>query len=522
MANCEIQYINNNNEKFRLLTELLPIAVYSTDKDGLITYYNEQAVKLWGRRPKMNDPEELKFCGSWKIFDLNGNKLRHDECPMAQCLRDGKSRRNEEIVVIRPNYTKASVLVHIDPIYNEKNELEGAINVLFDISERKKIEEDTYHLASVVESSGDAIISKTLCGDITSWNKAAEAIFGYTSDEILGKSITILMPPERIKEEAFILEKIKKGEKIHQFETVRLKKNGKKINVALTVSPIKNSSGKIIGASKIARDISEKLEIQKKLKQYNRELRKLNSYKDAFISLASHELKTPITVVKAHLELLGDNAKEEDSIYIKKTLAHVDRLTHLVNKMFDVAKIEANKMNLDLTTFAIDDLVKDCINSVSIISGGSRIIYINDAPGIVIRADRQRIEQVIINLLNNAIKYSQAKEIIYLNVINNENDIEVQVKDKGMGIPANETGKIFNRFYRIEGRNNHIAGLGVGLYISRQIINKHNGKIWVSRSAPGKGSTFCFSIPKLPAEATSNNGFKLTDPIASLAGSKAE
>lgn len=114
MSNSEIRYLESN-KKFQLLTELLPIAVYSTDTDGLITYYNEQAVKLWGRRPKLNDPAELKFCGSWKIFDINGNRINHNECPMARCLNDGKPRRNEEIVVVRPDYTKASILVHIDP-----------------------------------------------------------------------------------------------------------------------------------------------------------------------------------------------------------------------------------------------------------------------------------------------------------------------------------------------------------------------------------------------------------------------
>ena len=488
----------DSNNKLFFLTELIPVAICCTDRDGNITYYNKQAAKLWGRQPKINDPEELKYCGAVEIFDLNGSRIKNADTPLAIALRTGIPVRNKEIIIKRPDNTKKAVLAHVDLLYNGKNEVTGAINILFDVTDRKKVEKDTFHLASIVESSDDAIISKTLKGEITSWNRAAEKIFGYKQEEVLGKNITILIPPEKLEEEDVIIKNIRKGEKIHHFDTIRMKKNGERIHVSLSVSPIKNAEGEVIGASKIARDITDKVLIDKRIKRYNEQLRKLNRHKDEFISLASHELKTPLTVVKAHLELLSNNARDCDLQSIERTQLHVDRMIHLINKMFDVTRLDSNNIKLDYSRFKIDDLIKDSIKSMSVINNTYDIVYSNAKPHIVISADRERIEQVLINLLINAIKYSPGKNKVHLDVIHHREDIEVQITDFGIGMPPDQTNKIFRRFYRMEGLGKHIAGLGVGLYISRQIIEKHNGRIWVRNSEPGKGSTFCFLLPKEP------------------------
>lgn len=292
-----------SEEKYLRLTNLMPIGVFSTDASGVITFYNEKAVEIWGRRPRINDPGEIRYCGSWKMFNPDGTVLLHENCPMGQVLKTAQSIRNKEITIERPDGTRSLALVNIDPIVSPDGKILGAINVFQDISQRKKDEAASLRLAAIITSSEDAIISKTLDGIIRSWNKGAEKLFGYTEDEIIGKHITTLIPPSKIEDERIIISRIAAGKLVDHFETIRIDKYGNEIPISLTVSPIKDEKGNIVGASKIARNISGQVEIQKQLQDYNEKLEKLNNYKDEFIGMASHELKTPLTSIKANLQV---------------------------------------------------------------------------------------------------------------------------------------------------------------------------------------------------------------------------
>lgn len=251
----------DSDERYRRLANLLPVAVYTCDANGVITYYNPQAAELWGRAPQLGDPNE-RFCGSALLL-IDGEPLPHDRCPMAVALRNGSSFRQEIVDIRKPDGSQVTVRVNIDPIKDEAGRILGAINVFHDVTNLRHAEEAAARLAAIVQSSDDAIIGKDLNGIITSWNEGAQRIYGYTETEAVGRPITMLIPLDRQHEETDILARIKRGERVEPFETTRQRKDRSFIDISVTVSPIKDLKGRIIGASKIARDITERKQAEK-------------------------------------------------------------------------------------------------------------------------------------------------------------------------------------------------------------------------------------------------------------------
>jgi PAS domain S-box-containing protein len=246
------------------LLQALPAAVYTTDAVGRITFYNEAAAALWGRHPELGKSE---WCGSWRLYWPDGTPMPHDECPMAIALKEKRPIRGAEAAAERPDGSRIPFLAYPTPLWDEEGVLTGAVNTLIDISDRKEAERAARQLAAIVESSDDAIASKDLDGIILTWNRGAERLFGYTADEVIGKPITILIPPELHYEETLILGRIRRGEGVDHYETVRRRKDGSEVEVSLTVSPIKDAHGRVIGASKIARDISDRREAERSARQ---------------------------------------------------------------------------------------------------------------------------------------------------------------------------------------------------------------------------------------------------------------
>lgn len=238
----------------RALLEALPAAVYITDTEGRITFYNQAAADLWGQAPQLGT---MEWCGSWRLYWPDGRPMPHHECPMAVAIRERRAIRGAEAIAERPDGTRVPFLAYPTPIWDDAGELTGAINTLIDITERKQREEFANRLASIVESSQDAIVSKDLNGVVATWNKGAEKLFGYTAAEMIGKEIVLLIPEDHPDEEPAILERIRRGERVEQYETIRRRKDGSLVEIALTVSPVKDAAGHVIGASKIARDITE-------------------------------------------------------------------------------------------------------------------------------------------------------------------------------------------------------------------------------------------------------------------------
>lgn len=371
------------------------------------------------------------------------------------------------------------------PLRNDSNEVYAALAITLDITDIRQAEEKSAKLAAIITSSDDAIVSKNLDGIVTSWNAAAERIFGYTEKEMIGQPILKIIPEDRHNEEPRILERLRRGERIDHFETKRVTKDGRELDISLTISPLKDSGGNIIGASKIARDISEKKRDEQR--------------KNDFIGMVSHELKTPLTSLSAVLQLmqakLGD-LKEDSFINgaVKNANRQVKKMTAMINGFLNISRLESGKISLVKKDFVLNELVGEAIAETRL-TGADHIFLVRNGRQIIVYADRDKIGSVILNLLSNAVKYSPRSSTIEvrLEVINDK--VQVSVKDQGIGIKPNDVKKLFDRYYRVESAaTQHISGFGIGLYLSAEIIHQHQGDIWVE-SKPGKGSTFYFTIP---------------------------
>jgi PAS domain S-box-containing protein len=240
------------------LLELLPLAAYAVRApDGVIIWFNSRAADLWGRTPVIGDTDE-RFCGAHRLYHADGSSMAHCDTPVALALNTGASVHDEEVIIERPDGSRVSVSVHIDPIRDQNGAIVGVVNFFQDITGRKTTERANGLLAAIVGTSDDAIISKTLDGVITSWNKGAERIFGYSAEEAVGQNISLIIPHDRRKEETYILEQLRRGERVEHFETVRVTKEGKLVDISVAISAVKDADGRIIGASKVARDITER------------------------------------------------------------------------------------------------------------------------------------------------------------------------------------------------------------------------------------------------------------------------
>ncbi|RYE21288.1 MAG: PAS domain S-box protein [Sphingobacteriales bacterium] len=640
----------------------LPVAVYICNNEGYITYYNRAAVKIWGREPEIG--MEL-WNGSSKLYYADGSPLPIEVCPMALTIKHGVAVEGEEIILQRPDGTKRNILPYPVPVYNAAGELTGATNTLIDITDQKVDDGKQSMLAAIIESSDDAIISKTLDGIITSWNFGAQKLFGYTENEIVGRHITKLIPIERINEEDEIIGKIRQGKGVAHYETIRMSKTGEQIQISLTVSPIRNSKGVIIGASKIARDItrqkntenrlqryaeslevlnnfgkvvSENMEVESILQKvtdattqltgaaygsffynqadergepftlfafsgapreafehvgmpgnstisdhtfknlttvrvddsnkdtrYNKnapyfgipaghqqvasylaipvisksgtvigglfyghpdtgrftfeheqlvagvsaqaaialdnaklyeEIKVLNSKKDEFIGLASHELKTPVTSINGYLQIVERNLDTDDrnKMFVSKARLQVGKLASLIADLLDVSKIQTGKLPFTYASFDMLHLLNEVAEMMHQTNTSHAIEFDFDDTELMVYADQQRIEQVIINLISNAVKYSPNADRIIIRASAANNKIKVSVQDFGIGIEKEQHDRIFSRFYRVENLAAHMSGLGIGLYITNEIIKRHKGKLHVA-STIGEGSVFSFEIP---------------------------
>jgi PAS domain S-box-containing protein len=350
--------------------------------------------------------------------------------------------------------------------------------------ERKRAEEMRARLAAIVQSSDDAIVSKDLNGIIMSWNAGAERIFGYTADEAIGNPITIVIPPERLDEEPQILARIRQGERVDHFETVRRRKDGTLLDISLTVSPIVDARGTIVGASKIARDITER--------------RALERQKDAFIGIAAHELRTPVTGIKAYTQLLARRLRrsgDTDSVgTLEKLDVQVNRLASLIDDLLDVTRLDGDTLPYHPSPFDLNTLLSEVIDEVQPTTTRHQIVTAFDEP-IALVGDRDRIGQVVTNLLTNAVKYSPQADRIVVRTARDGTEVVVSVQDFGIGIPRDEQAHVFERFYRVSADDRAVfAGLGLGLYIASEFVKRHGGKIWVD-SEVGQGTTVAFSLP---------------------------
>lgn len=362
-------------------------------------------------------------------------------------------------------------------------------------------------LEAIIDSADDAIISKTLDGTLTSWNSAAQHIFGYTADEVVGQSVLMLIPDDLYDEESMILGKIRGGEKIEHFETKRVAKDGRLINVSLTVSPIKNADGKVIGASKILRDITRQKQIEDELngllereRQAREQAETASRAKDEFLGLLSHELRTPLNSILGWTRILSAHKLNEEAA--AQALETIDRnaklQARLIDDMLDVSRIISGKLRLDAQPVDLTSVINAAVETLRPAADAKHIhmnVALEFGTGTVL-GDPMRLQQIIWNLVSNAVKFVPREGSVRVSLRRVNSQIELSVLDNGPGIEKEFLPYVFDRFRQGDSAaNKKYSGLGLGLSIVRHLTELHGGTVEAANGANGEGALFTVTLP---------------------------
>ena len=402
-----------------------------------------------------------------------------------------------------------TMLLGARPIFSQGSETELILLAIEDVTERTQFRRENAHLAAIVESSGDAIISKTLDSVITSWNPAAAKLFGYTAGEIVGQSVLRLIPPEHQDEEAQILTRLKAGERVEPFDTLRVTKTGQRLPVSLTISPIRDTEGKIIGASKVVRDITERKRLETNLRDSTEQLLEADRRKNEFLAMLAHELRNPLAPVRNGLAILNrigsqDEVPRQTRDMMERQVEHMARLLDDLLEMSRISggKIELHKQRVDLAD-VVRQVVETCHSRLEA-AGQKLVLQLSNQP-LILDADRVRLAQIVENLLTNAIKYSDEGDRIELTVEGNGSEAVLRVHDGGIGIASEMLPRIWELFVQLEPQSNRSrVGLGIGLTVVQNLVRLHGGSIDVQSPGLGKGSEFTVRLPL----AQKNGGLK--------------
>jgi PAS domain S-box-containing protein len=404
------------------------------------------------------------------------------------------------------------------PKSSDENMLKNSVNPLQDS------EMAAPWLAAIIESADDAIISKTLDGIITSWNRGAERMFGYSAEEVIGESVTILIPSDYLDEEPEILRRIKAGERVEHYETVRRRKDGGLVDISLTVSPIKAADGTIIGASKIARDIGERKRSAEALAEQNkiikraraeaeesakenerlyRQAQESSRLKEEFLATVSHELRNPLNAILGWSRLLRAGQIPEDGV--SKALETIERnartQTQLIDDLLDVSRIITGKLRMDVRPADPNLFIEAAIEAVkpAAEAKGVRMQKVMDTGIVSVPGDPVRLQQVVWNLLSNAIKFTPRGGLVQVRLERVNSHLEIIVSDTGQGISPDFLPHVFDRFRQADQRSiREHGGMGLGLAIVKHLIELHGGSVEASSPGVGQGATFTLRLPVVP------------------------
>lgn len=467
------QNLNQHSAILAAIVESSDDAIVSKDLHGIVTSWNPAAEKIFGYA-------STEMLGQ-SILKIIPADRKEEEAEILRILGSGGRLDHFETKRITKDSRLLDISLTISPIKDANGQVIGVSKIARDITELRQQEEKAAVLAAIIESTDDAIISKTLTGIITSWNPSAQRMFGYSPQEMIGQSILNLIPDDRKEEEPQIIAKLTQGERVEHFETKRVTKTGKIIDVSLTISPIKNKAGEIIGVSKIARDITEKKQEDQR--------------KNDFMAIVSHELKTPLTSIKTYIQLLQARARKNPDDFMISALGKADvqikKMTNMIHDFLNLSRLEEGRMPLNKSRFSLSELLEELIFDARMLFPGHGIA-LQLEKDVFIFADRDKIGQVLLNLLGNAAKYSKAESQIKVSCEIGEGKSKISVSDEGMGIMPADQQKLFERFYRVHAlHSSNISGFGIGLYLVAEILKLHNSEINV-QSEPGVGSTFYF------------------------------
>jgi len=459
-------------------------AIVSKDLSGRITSWNTAAERMFG----------------WTSEEVIGQPItimippdrQDEEVFVLSQVSQGLVVDHFETVRQHKDGSPINVSLTVSPIHGPDGTVIGASKIARDISDRRRLEWQALRLAAIVASSEDAIVSKSLDGIIQTWNAGAERMFGYTAAEAIGRHISLIIPEDRLHEETEVLRRVRAGESVEHFETVRRRKDGSFLDISLAVSPIRHGS-KIIGASKIARDITEQRRLRKEAEEASR-------MKDEFLAMLSHELRTPLNTVVGYAAMLRKGAMEEPqrSKAIDVIHRNAQTLTRLVGELLDTSRIVTGKIRLDIRDCNLSALANEAVENIRPSADAKGVLFeAAIEPDVAIRGDRDRLRQVMWNLLTNAVKFTPAGGRINVGLSAEPAEVRFVVQDTGIGLAAEALPHVFQRFWQGEaGRSREHSGLGLGLALSRHFVELHGGAIGARSEGVGKGTEVWVKLPR--------------------------
>jgi PAS domain S-box-containing protein len=495
---------NQRRELLRVTLRSIGDAVITTDTDGRVTYLNDVAVSLtgWTTREAIGRPLEDVF----RI--VNEDTRAPVQSPAARALREGVIvGLANHTVLLKRDGTESPIDDSAAPIRDESGNVSGCVLIFRDVTAHRRADlerREQLHtarlLAAIVESSDDAIVSKTLDGIIQSWNAGAERLFGYTAEQAVGRHISLVIPPDRRSEEDLIIARLRAGERIEHFETERVRADGQRIFVSLTISPIRDARGDVVGASKIVRDVTERRQLADNLQALARDLSDADRRKNEFLAMLAHELRNPLAPISNAARALRLGAADQATVRTASEMLErqVAQLSRLVDDLLDVSRISRGKIELRRAPTELGPIVRQAVEGLRPAVAAMRhelMVEIPDSP-LVVDADAARIAQVIGNLLNNAGKFTDAGGRIWLTVAREGADAVIRVRDDGIGIAAEHLPMVFEMFAQVDtSLERSRDGLGIGLTLVKTLVELHGGSVVARSDGPGRGSEFTVRLP---------------------------
>jgi PAS domain S-box-containing protein len=469
-------------------------AVIVTDERGQVAFLNSVAESLTGWTAVEAKEQPLS-----RVFRILNERTRTlVENPVEKVLQSGlvQGLANHTVLLSRDG-REVPIDDSAAPIRAPNGQVLGVVLVFRDITERRRLELRAAQLASIVESSDDAIISKHLDGRITSWNQAAERLLGYTETEIVGKSIMTIIPPELHEEERHILERLRRGERIEHFDTIRLTKHGRLIEVSLTISPLKDSEGEVVGASKIMRDIRRRRDLERRLQEEHR-------LKDEFLAMLAHELRNPLAPIGTASEILSlapsDDARAQTAVAtIKRQVTH---LTRLVDDLLDVSRITQGRIELQCRPIDLAVVIAQAVETVEPQLREKQhrlsVITATSHEPLHVNGDFARLVQCVGNILSNAAKFTDPGGEISVRMHAESPAAVIEVIDNGTGISPELLPRVFDLFVQSDRTLDRAqGGLGIGLAVVKRLVQMHGGEVAAESPGLGHGSTFRITLPRV-------------------------
>jgi PAS domain S-box-containing protein len=463
-------------------------AIISETLDGIIETWNQAAVRMFGytAAEAIGKPIDI----------LSAPDRREEEHEVRLRLQAGGTVNHFETMALTKSGEPVAISLSISPIVTSDGRMVGFSRIARNISRQKALERELLRLAAIVDSSEDAIASKDLNGVVQTWNRAAERMFGYRADEIIGHSIYLIIPQDRRSEEESVLARIRAGTAVEHFETIRRRKDGSLVEISLSVSPIRTPDGRVIGASKIARDISEQ-------RRLAREAEEANRLKDEFLATLSHELRTPLNAVLGYTRMLrmgqfGSDGNDGHTRAMEIIERNANIVSQLVSDVLDVSSIVTGKVRLRPSR---TDLVAIVLASVDVVrpsaeaKGVALLVDVPESPVLAL-CDTDRMQQVFWNLLTNAVKFTPRGGSVEVRVAVADRIGTVTVTDTGIGLRPESIPYLFQRFWQADSvHSRDTGGLGLGLALARHFVELHGGTIRASSEGEGKGASFSVTVP---------------------------